>query len=505
MGGAGSRVANAGRFAAEEAYWRGAKVANIRKGRSHTERLTNYAGNKRNAYYALQAPGLSGKARNRDKARQIQANAAAALWKSRREQIGRVRNRVTGAVGAGAMAAAGAVGAGVEVLREGLGKAKTYLGERASKAYAAGTRKATEAYQALRKLSPKRKATNFFLGKKGNNNIRRGGVAGKVVNLTRKARAGFDAAKQAAGQAMTKAKNAAVAVRNAATRKASNVYAYGRNMIKYGRRRTNVERLESQRRRAGAAAEAAVGAIAAGKARNANVAAAKAAKAAKAEEDAKVNKLKRGLDAAAAGMKVAAKAEAAGNEVKAASAVTTGLTKLRNGLAAVGGPIAAAATSVIGSIRVAFTRKNSKNGSKNGAKNTPTAANASNARTLNAAASQLGNAANAVATIPAAIRSNNPSAVQSRISAVKERVASALSSVAQSARVGSQRVRNGLKKFGNAAMNQAYGLAAGVKGFSNARTRAISTRRAKRMPLPLSPSGSPKPLNAVAEANEAKN
>jgi hypothetical protein len=439
------------------------------------------------------------------------------MWKNRRERIVRVRNSITGAVRSGAGAAAQAVGAGVGLLGQGLGGAKTYLQGRARNAYNLGTRKATEAYQALRRLSPKRKATNFFLGKKGNNGTRAGGVRGKVVNLTRKAAAGFEAAKQAAGKAMNKAKNAAVAAKNAAknaakyvgraaTKKASNIYAYGRNMIKYGRRRTNVERLESQRRRAGNAAEASNAAVAAGKQRNANVAAAKEKAKLVKEAAAEAAAVQKALKETQKSIVVAAEAEAAGNEAKAAGAVTTGLTKLRAGLATVGGPIAAAATSVIGSIRAAFTRRKNN---KNGAKNTPTAANASNARTLNAAASQLGNAANAVAAVPAAIRSNNPSAVQSRISAVRQSVQGALTKVAQSARAGTQSVRASLKKFGNAAMNQAHGIAAGFSGFGERRRFAINTRRQGRLNIKKL-ANAPKPFpnlpkSPLAAVNEEVN
>ena len=318
MGAAGSRVANAGRMGVQEVYWRTARARNLGRHATHDARLRAYANRRVNNWRALHRQGLNTEAAARDAKRAAKAAAWAAWRESKLEHARAALNSTR----KGAAAVAGAVAAGVNALGKGVGAAGSFLGSKARAAYNAAASKTRNAYNGLRALSLKRRTKNLFMGKvkltnanralakvRGMNPnstefrkllanrgeagplgnldaqragprafVREGGLGRKVASLTRKAKEGLAAAAAVAA-------GVAAAAKNAVTKKASNWYAYGRNMVMHGRRRSDVERLVSARKRAWNAAGAAAMAIPAGQARNAleaqraaNAAAAKAQK-----------------------------------------------------------------------------------------------------------------------------------------------------------------------------------------------------------------------------------
>jgi hypothetical protein len=536
MGAAGSRVANAGQFAAQEAYWRGAKGRNFGR-RTHEQRLRNYAGKKINALDPLHTEGLSAEARARNAARAEKAQAAAALWAARRQRLRNAASRVASATRKGAAAAAGAVATGVGALGAGVGAAGSFLGRGARAAYNKAASQTRKAYQGLRDLSLKRRAKNFFFGKVKLTNAdralaqarglnpnstefrkllanrgaagrpgsvaanksaraleREGGLGRKVASLTRKAKAGLAAAAAAAGRG-------AAAAKNAVTKKASNWYAYGRNMVKYGRRRDDVERLASARKRAGKAVTNALAAIPAGIARNALVAqraanAKKAAEAAAAARDEQLKKVQAGLTAAADKMSRAATAAASGAGAAAAGLAGAALAGIR-GVTQKARNLGGAAAGALGALgRAASTVRStlsSNSAHKRGSaarqslfgrrpNNNKGGNSAPKPSALRAATAKLRTASSAVGTALRAAPGKMGSALATAGSAVAGAVVAAGTAVRRGASAATRSARAAGSSLANAIRYRvgALGNAATFYSMSLARRKqASANRRAK--------------------------
>lgn len=535
MGASGSKGHNMvpARFALKErVYTKGAAPAKVGRREMAARGKALRLGKEYNALASNNAYGVADRA---NIARGLKARAAAELWAARKQRLSNAATRVAGAARNGALAAAGAVASGVGALGAGAGAAGSFLVKGAKAAYNAAAAKTRNAYNGLRALSLKRRAKNLFLGKVKLTSVNRGlaqarglnpnstefrkilanrgaagrpgsvagnkparsferegGVARKIASLTRQAKAGLMAAAAAAGRG-------AVAARNAVTKKASNLYAYGRNMLKYGRRRSDVERLDSAKRRAKGAQNDAFDAI--DPARNANAAAVAGA----AARDETLRQVKAGLVSAANKMgeaTVAAgrgAAAAAGAAAGAALALVRGITQKAGKLAGNAGSALTSGLTALGraagtlkgklsnspSHRTGKNAQNSlfgkkSNNTQNGAPN-PAALRASTVK-LRSAASAVGDAqkappgkigsalASAGRSVAAAVVAAG-SAIGSRASAAVSSARSAGSTLARALEIRMQAVRNAGTEYSASVQRQQRANARTAKA---ARTPALA-------------------------------
>ena len=534
MGASGSKGHNMvpARFALpERVYEKGAAPVSVGR-RERAARLAALRSGK--AYNALASNSAYARAGRSDIARGLKARAAAALWAARRQRLSNAASRVASATRKGVGAAAGAVATGLGALGTGVGAAGSFLGSKAKAAYNAAAAKTRNAYKGLRALSLKRRAKNFFLGKKaltdqeravaarfglnpnstefrsklakmreGNASAqklgREGGVRAKVASLTRKAKAGLAAAAAVAGRGV-------VAAKNAVTKKAGNWYAYSRNMVKYGRRRSDLERLESAKGRAKGAQNKAFSAIQ--RARNANA----AAKAAAEARDKKLKEVQAGLTKAASNMGKAAAAAGRGAGAAAATAAKTGLQLLSSTAKTAKALGKFAGSSVMGGLgalgRAASTlkaklssnsahkrgssakkslfgrRPNNNKGANNGAPK-PSALRAATAK-LRTAASAVGTALRAAPGKVGSALATAGSSVAGAIGSVGTAIGSAGSAATRSARRAGSSLANAVRYRVGALRNASVAYSASLAR----RKQASANRRA----------GKPA-LNTVVEGN----